>query len=223
MSLTIKTPPAAEPVSLSEAKGYLSVTDTADDSLISSMITAARQQCENFTDRALVTQTWTLWLDGFPKRKRSGAADDGVYELPVDHFDGLLRFINLPRPPLLSVSFLKTYDSADNPAAFPAASYFVDVSAAPGRLALNQAASWPSVGLRPVNGIEIEFDAGYGGASAVPAALKQGMLLWIKLLYSDKSWLFETDRSIPGLIEFNRAGIPPQTAALWSAFRLMKF
>ena len=223
MSLTIKTPPAEEPVSLAETKVYLRVTDTGDDSLISSLITAVRQECENFTDRVLITQTWTQWLDGFPKRKKSRVTGEGVFELPVDHFDGMQCFVHLPRPPLLSVAFLKTYDSADNPTTFPATSYFVDASSEPGRLALNLGASWPAVGLRPVNGIEIEFTAGYGSSSAVPSALKQGMLLWVKLLYSDKSWLFETDRSVPGLIELNRAGIPPQTAALWSAFRLMKF
>lgn len=223
MSLTIKTPPAEEPVTLAETKAYLDVTDAGDDALISSMITSARAGCESFTGRALVTQTWTLWLDSFPKRKGSGAVGAVASQLPVDHFDGVARSINLPRPPLQSVTFLKTYDGADNPATFPAASYFVDASSQPARLALNQGASWPAVGLRPVNGVEIEFVAGYGGASAVPSALRQGMLLWVKLLYSDKTWLFETDRSVPGLIEFNRGGIPPQTVSLWSPFKLMKF
>lgn len=224
MSLKIKTPPASEPLSLAETKTYLDVSDTADDALITALITALRQTCEAWTGRAIVSQTWTLWLDGFPRAgEKSGASADGAYELPVDHFDRLKRFIVIPRPSLQSVTHLKTYDTADAAATFSATNYFVDTASEPGRLALNSAAVWPSTSLRPVNGIEIEFVAGYGAASAVPDALKQGMLLWIKLLYSDKAWLFETDRSVPGLIELNRNQVPPQVASLWLPYRLMKF
>ncbi len=171
-----------------------------------------------------MSQTWTLWLDGFPSvGDKSGAPADGAYELPVDHFDRVKRFIGIPRSPLQSVTHLKTYDTADAAATFAASNYFVDTASEPGRLALNSSAVWPAASLRPVNGIEIEFLAGYGAASAVPDSLKQGMLLWIKLLYSDKAWLFETDRSVPGLIELNRSQVPPQAASLWAPYRLMNF
>ena len=88
-----------------------------------------------------------------------------------------------------------------------------------GGLVLHASGSWPT-GLRPANAIEIEFVAGYGDASAVPDALKQGMLLWIKLLYADRNWLFELGESTAGLIEFNRSDVPPPVVSLWSPYKI---
>ena len=63
-------------------------------------------------------------------------------------------------------------------------------------------------GQRPANAVEVEFVAGYGDASSVPDALKQGLLLWIKLMVADRNWLFELGEPTPGLIEFNRHDVP---------------
>jgi uncharacterized phiE125 gp8 family phage protein len=43
------TPPAIEPVGLTETKGYLGVLDPAEDALISNLIAAARQEVESYT------------------------------------------------------------------------------------------------------------------------------------------------------------------------------
>jgi len=75
MSLTLNTPPAAEPVTLADAKAHLKVDSTDDDALIASLITAARARAEWHTGRALVTQSWTLWLDAWPQR--------GIIEIDV--------------------------------------------------------------------------------------------------------------------------------------------
>ena len=95
----------------------------------------------------------------------------------------------------------------------------MDTASEPGRLVLSASGSWPT-GLRPANAIEIEFVAGYGDASAVPDALKQGMLLWIKLLYADRNWLFELGESTAGLIEFNRNEVPLPVVSLWSPYKV---
>ena len=42
-SLTRQTPPAVEPVTLSEAKAHLRVDSTDDDAYIATLITAARE------------------------------------------------------------------------------------------------------------------------------------------------------------------------------------
>jgi uncharacterized phiE125 gp8 family phage protein len=219
MALKLKTPPASEPLSLTETKAYLKVTDTADDVLLAQMITALRKSCEDWTGRAFVTQTWTLWRDAFPHRQKDHLPHDGYFELPVDFADEAQRMISIPKPPLQSVNFIKTYDTKNQAVTFDASKYFVDTASEPARLVLNQAASWPT-GLRPVNAVEIEFVAGYGDASAVPDALKQGMLLWLKLLYADRNWLFEQGESTAGLIEFNRSDVPPPVASLWSSYKI---
>lgn len=64
MSLQLNTPPAAEPVTLDQAKAWLRVESGGDeDALISALISAARARAEWHTGRAFVTQGWTLWLD----------------------------------------------------------------------------------------------------------------------------------------------------------------
>lgn len=221
MAIQLKTPPASEPVTLGEAKSYLRITDTDDDQFINALITAVRQRFEAWADRSLITQTWTLWLDGFPRACKQGAPGEGHFELPVVHFDQLKSLLEIPRPPLQSIVFLKTHDSANNATVFDSSNYLVDTASNPGRLALNQGANWPS-GLRLVNAVEVEFLAGYGNAVDVPSAIKQGILLWIKLLFADKSKLFESDESTPGLNEINRVPIPPVVKALWESYRLVK-
>ncbi len=57
--------PATEPVTLSEAKLFLRVDSSTEDSLITDMIVASRMQAENFLRRALITQTWKLSFDEY--------------------------------------------------------------------------------------------------------------------------------------------------------------
>jgi uncharacterized phiE125 gp8 family phage protein len=66
MPAVLIEPPSSEPLSLLEAKNYLRVEHSADDTLIGAMITAARMQVESRTRRALMTQTWRLVLDRWP-------------------------------------------------------------------------------------------------------------------------------------------------------------
>lgn len=219
MALKLKTPPSAEPLTLAETKSYLKVAGATDDVLISQIIATLRKSCEDWTGRALVTQTWTMWRDTFPHRGKDRLPHDGYFELPVEFADEAQRVIAIPRPPLQSVTFLKTYSTGHQEAILNAGKYFVDTVSDPGRIVLNAFGSWPT-GLRQANAIEIEFVAGYGDASAVPDALKQGMLLWIKLLYADRNWLFELGESTAGLIEFNRSDVPPPVVSLWSPYKI---
>jgi len=222
MALKLKTPPALEPVSLSEAKTYLRISDADDDAFITALVTAVRQRFEEWTGRSLITQTWVLWLDAFPRSENKNAPGEGYFELPVSHFDAVKRLIEMPRAPLISVTFLKTHDAANTETVFDSSNYLVDAVSQPGRIALNQGAEWPA-GLRGVNAVEIEFVAGYGDASSVPEPVKQGMLFWVKFLFADKSKLFESDESTPGLLEINRVPIPAVVKALWEPYRILNF
>lgn len=63
MLITI-TPAAVEPVSLSEAKAHLRVIHNADDVLIGSLITSAREVVELNTGRALEAASYLWTSDG---------------------------------------------------------------------------------------------------------------------------------------------------------------
>lgn len=156
------TAPASEPVSLAEAKLHLRVEHAADDALITALIQAARERAEAITRRALITQTWEMYLDEWPEQ----------------------GFIRLPLPPLQSVTSAK-YTDTDG-AEYTFTDWTADAASLPGRVVLNHGAAWPSVTLRPVNPIAVRFVAGYGDAAAVPASIKAAMLLMIGHLYENR-------------------------------------
>jgi uncharacterized phiE125 gp8 family phage protein len=93
-------PPGAEPLSLQEAKDYLRVTGDGDDALIAGLITAAREACEDYTGRALITRGYSLFLDAWPEGD-----------------------LMLPRPPLVAVTQIRVAASD-----VPPESYVADAS-----------------------------------------------------------------------------------------------
>ena len=74
MTLTLITGPAAEPVSLAQARAHLKLDATEEDALLTALLTAARATLEAETRRAFMTQSWRLTLDEWPA---------GPLELPL--------------------------------------------------------------------------------------------------------------------------------------------
>jgi len=161
MSLLV-TAPAEEPVLLSEAKAHLRVDGGDEDTLITSLIVAARVQAETLTGRALITQTWDWYADSFPDCT-----------------------IVLPLPMLQSVTHIKYNDSAGDLQTLSTALYQVDATSPCGRVMPAFGQTWP-VTREQFNAVNIRFVAGYGAASAVPQTIKQWMLLKIAELFEQR-------------------------------------
>lgn len=131
--LKVITPPAAEPVKIEEVRAQLRIEldDESYDDILQPLITAAREWCEGYQNRAYVEQTLELALDYWPRGQT----------------------IELPRPPLRSVTSVvygsETWDSAN---------YAVDDYSFIGRIV---AKSWPPGALPDVNGIKVRYVAGY--------------------------------------------------------------
>lgn len=152
----VVTPPAVEPVSVAEAKLHLRVDVADDDALIGALVQAGREVVESRTGRALITQTWDVFWDGWP------AGD--VMELPL--------------PPLQSVTSVTYFDTEGTEATLGTASYWVDTSSTPGRVVLYDGSTWPSTALRASNGVKVRMTAGYGTAgTATPARLRAAVNL----------------------------------------------
>jgi len=165
MGVKLITPPEDEPVILADIKDHLRITGTDEDALLTAMIEAARDYCEKYQNRAYITQTWELALDWFPPEDR----------------------IRIPLPPLQSVSNVKYYGTDDTEYTFPVADYQVDTHSQPGRLVLGYGKSWPSVSLRPANGVIITFIAGYGATEdEVPKRVKQAIKVLVGHLYEHR-------------------------------------
>lgn len=172
--------PAQEPITLSEAKAYLRVSHDSEDSIISAMISAARQACENHTGRAFITRTYSFYMDAWPslgKKEWWDGMRDGV------DLASPAPFVTLPHPPLVAVSALKIYASDDMSQTMDSALYYVD--SAGGRLVLRAGTPMP-LPARNANGIEISYSAGYGDADAVPQLVKQAMRQLVAYMYEHR-------------------------------------
>lgn len=175
----ITTAPSVEPITLAEAKAHMAVDHTADDAVITMMITAARQYAEEMTGLAFITQTWTLALDGWPAVSPWW---DGVVEAPMSIMsENSRKSIDLPRYPLQTVTSITT----DGAAVDIGATFIIDSQRRPGRLVIKSGTAWPSV-VQNANGISIVYVAGFGLAVAVPAAIKLGLLQMVAFMYTNR-------------------------------------
>jgi uncharacterized phiE125 gp8 family phage protein len=164
VGLVIVTPPAAEPVSLAEIKLHLRIEPdvSAEDDLLNSLIKAARLHAERVTGRALVTQTQKLTLDYFPEWG-----------------------IELPNPPLQSVTSVVYWDLNETQQTLAAANYKVVTATTPGFVEPAYGEVWPST-LEISGAVEITFVAGYGAAAAVPDDLKAAIKLLVGHWYRNR-------------------------------------
>lgn len=163
MASILLTGPAAEPVSLSEAKSHLRIQHDDDDDVIAALIAGARVHIESQTRRALITQSWRLTRDVWP-------VDGRILILPVP-----LRALTAARVIML--------DGATHN--IDAGQFFADMAGAPAFLAFNPGTvPMPD---RPVAGIELDVEAGYGDAAAdVPQPLRQAIKLLVAHWYENR-------------------------------------
>lgn len=187
-NLNLKTAPATEPITLQEAKDYLRVDHSDDDTLITSLIVTARQQAELFTNRAFITQTWQMFFECWPYRDSQREWEPGLFTLPVN-FNRAQNSIEIPLPPLISVTHIKFYFEDGTDSTLDSANYqetkYTGVAPLKGKVTLNDNVTIPT-NLRNDDGIEIEYQAGYGNASAVPDQIKTALLEEIKFRYENR-------------------------------------
>lgn len=162
MSWKLKTAPTTEPVSLSEMKLHLKMDDiSSDDTLISSLIAAARSACESYTNMGFISQEWTYALDRFPST------------------------IFLNKYPLDSVDSVQYYDSANTLQTLDSSYYDVDLQNSPGRISLAWNYTYPEIYNR-INAVIVTVTIGYANAAAVPEDLKAAIKLLVAHLYENR-------------------------------------
>lgn len=189
--------PSAEPVTLAEAKAHVRVDISTDDTLISALITAAREWCEAHTRRAFVRQTWKLTLDRLP-----GSVDYPEY---VSFGD---EPIELPRPPLFNFSSITYVDSAGTTQTL--SGYRLDSESEPARLTPAYGETWPTT-RDQMGAVTIIYEAGYpegqGSPSDqttnVPQSVKQAILLLVGHWYEHRESSTEvTVVEVPQAVQF---------------------
>lgn len=183
MTLQLVTPPAVEPVTLSDAKAFLRAGTGHEDDLITQFIASARARVEAETGRALISRTYSETLDGWDLPGRSAAAG---------------RQFRLLMPPLISVVSITTYDAEDAGTVWDAAGYFADTASDPGRI-VARSGGFPRPG-RVIAGIGIVFEAGYGEApDDVPEALREAVMRLTADAYLDRDG--QGERPLPMAVQ----------------------
>jgi uncharacterized phiE125 gp8 family phage protein len=189
------TPPSFEPITLAEAKVQCRIDPdmTEEDSLLQGLIRAARTEIEAKTNRALMTQTWNFALNAWPKN----------------------RSIELPYPPLQAVNSI-SYQVGNETILLPSSAYRVSTISVPGKIVLIDGFSWPTDKLVEVDGIQIEFIAGWNSAEAVPEPIKLAMKLLIGHWYENRE-----EVSVGAGLSMTQ--IPFGVASLISDYRVWEF
>jgi uncharacterized phiE125 gp8 family phage protein len=179
-NLTLITPPSVEPLLLTDVKPYLrldDVTDTSDDSYITSLITVAREYCEEYQHRAYITQTWELAFQKFVIEE-TDTLNNNLQKSIIEIPKGNLQAIN-------SFTYMDT--AAVVTTMQPNTDYVVSIRGILGRVAPPFGKIFPVCLLYPLDPIVINFTCGYGDdGTKVPQRIKQAMFLLISHWYDNR-------------------------------------
>lgn len=169
--LTLTSESTIEPVSIAEMRTFLrmeSTDSTAEDILIGAYITVARQVAENITKRSLVIANRSLIIDNFPNST---------------------AVIELPRPPLstistnISIVYVKDTTAGDT-TTVGSTLFTVDPDSEPGRVYPSYGNEWPDDSVREQrNAVRINYITGYTTTNPVPEIIKQFIKIKVSGMY----------------------------------------
>lgn len=182
MPVRIITPPTVEPVTLAEVKTWCRIdatgdtaADAANDALLASLIAAARGEAENLTRRSFLPQVLALTLGHFP---RCG------------------KRVELPRPPLASITSITYFDAANVSTTMGTGAYtVVDASdAIPPSIIPVSGNYWPDTYRRP-DAVSIRYTAGWPDAASVPEDIKTWIKLRVATLWANRETFLADNRA----------------------------
>lgn len=167
-AIKLITAPTSEPFNVHDAAAAALIdADLLEDAhtydLLASLVIASREQAESATRRALMTQTWELYLNEFP-----------YWE------------INIPFPPLQSITSIKYVDTDGVLQTLSSSLYLVDDKSEPAIITPAYGEVWPTARYQR-NAVTIKFVAGYASANLIPAGIKMWMKMRIKDMFDNRS------------------------------------
>lgn len=171
------TDATTEPITTAQAKTHCIIDTDDDDTYVDILVKAARQTVEDDTDRAMLNQTWKIYLDDFPS-----SSSTPIY---------------IPRSPLVSVTSITYTDTNGDPQTWDDDEYDEDIYTEPARIIPAYGYTWPSTREEPSNVI-IESVHGYGvniaGATLLPSGLLMAMYLLIAHGYEHREAVMESNQ-----------------------------
>lgn len=179
--IKIHTAQTDSAITLAELKAYLKVDSSDDDTVLNIIKQTVDAWAKDYTGRTLCTTTYQMFIDTLYDIDRS--IIEGVYVAP--DMELTRRAIHLPFSPVSSISHVKYYGDDDVAVTYASSNYFLDNASEPSRFTLKTGKTYPS-GIRPVNGFEIQYVAGYGDNTAVPLPIKQACLIYGAHLFEQR-------------------------------------
>lgn len=152
MGISVFTAPVEDPLTLAEVKLAAHITTTVDDVYVDSVIAAATKQYEHETRRQISVATYDYFLTCFPS-----------------------DVIEIPFPPLASVTSVKYLDGTGTEQTLAASVYDVDTATEPGAIFLKDSQEWPTIQRIARKVVTVRFVAGLAQAS-VAAEDKRAIL-----------------------------------------------
>lgn len=149
------TEPTTEPITLQEAMDHLRVDDSTDAGLIDAMLSAARDACERYCNRAWAQADFIETFERFPA-------------------DG--RGIKLTDPGAVAIIGIEYLDSAGTPSTISASSLSLDEDIG----IIDYAADWPA-GSR----VKVSYTAGPDAGASTPELPPPSVVVAIKLILTD--------------------------------------
>lgn len=183
------TDPAAEPLTLAQAKLYLRIEDdvTEEDDLVEALVASARDYAERYCNRSWASADWRAIYDGFPSLNyRFCLLDPGVTSLT-------------------SVKYL----DADN--AEETLVSGTDFTYDPVRQLVIPVDNWPTGS----SSVVIEYEAGPDHTASPPPIMPKGVLAAIRLvltdLYENRSaqevgTIISANKAVEALLNQHRVG-----------------
>ena len=165
-SVRVVTPPAEEPVTLTEACAQVRQELGVDNTYITGLIPAARQYVENVTGEMLVTRTLEIAYDAFPFPRGE---------------------IVLPFGPLQSITSITYKDLSNTQQTVDSSLYLVDTASVLGAAYLPLFNYWP-LQICQSHSVKVQGVFGFGSVASgnIPALLVHAVKMMIAHFYENR-------------------------------------
>src|SRR5574340_228219 len=194
MPYILTTGPTAEPLSLAEAKLHLRVDIADDDTLISAMISAARQHAEMVMQRQIVAATWKLAMDAFPGPSLIGVPAGVPLSVPG-------HAVLLNKSPVFAINSIRYLDMASAWQTMPSTDYAADLSSEPARVTPVFGKIWP-IALPQIGAVEVSFSGGFAAPITADATANTiTAALWKPLAVGDAVRFSNSGGALPAPLE----------------------
>ena len=162
-SLKVVTPNTVPLFTTAEAKAFLKVDTSADDTIIDNLVSAATESCQIYTNQYFIKTVVEQYGDNW----------DSIY--------------TLYKSPVIDMTHIKYYNTDNTIEELSSSTYELDNVSKPARICLVGADQTLPTLYDKLNAVNVKYNVGYGtAASDVPEGIKQAVLLTLGNWYENR-------------------------------------